>query len=1174
MLTICYILIMPIIHTWRPLTILNLCNAGNLMMDFKDIIQNCHQRHKRPLKQRKGMASHCLYNMNYTHQFTVYCAHRYPVMLSDLERSHILFVPVGQTPKHDKDHRNSNRKQRINMPPGISNHGLRHWKAAWGILIYTGIHSELNGAKWHDLEFTYQSLCAEPEAVTACIEALCNAVDNPLLTVSRSGGLRFSCRVQDYLHPDTNEAISYIHGGTPTRDDPNHQDVFLEILGENGQSSWDARYEILMGDLLHPPFIEKEVLFAHVDTLRELIRVPISNSEQQPKANTKSFTEVLPAFNSHNLELAKDALVKHGFSYIKEEEGFYKWTKFNSASSNIHISLWECDSTVWMWALVSEDNQALLEDAGLPTQATQITDVWQDTGIPPSKPTGVLPVSEKVIAVREGRLSPLSIKRSLPILHDEHEHTTKTYQTHQKNMEFIRQVIDSTSQITDLITEMSTDIYAIIESYVLDGGKICLNVPTIKIAEKIAQRFKKLNLPESNIWKPRMYRWEEAKDIPDDVRMANPFQAGNICEDPERCNALVSKGGEPRVSICPQCPVFKECQQRGYLSQYDSLKHATAQIVSIHSLFFNPLYAEFLDEIIGEGDSTDRLCILHGRQLYNTPIECAITRQCIEEWHEQWQGYTLGNFARALLNILEIKDVTRHSIVKRIRTTVNLFQQKEKELIQQMCQVNVAGKVIERSIADSDSGEELARYTILFEGGASAYIPLNDPAAKKLTANGLPSYDLKYFLLNEDVKIPMHMSKAIDLGVLDTSTMEMIQTFPTVYADENWTLWHQLQNFFTHYKRDADAPIGVSDDRLHFWIPPVLHPNVKRLLMTTTGLAQRFYQNIFPKEKSEIVQVKPVQWKTGNQVFQIQTGNYPLHSLVDYDENWNKSWLSKSGMRFLLGIHEEIDRNPNIKHAIITNNILAKWMSVYAKKENVTCVAKFKELEGFEADIQEAQVVWVISTPYWAPGVLWLRSQMIFGNEEQPINYNVDPETYMFKDKRVQTVSNQHIIDLLSKVIGFARLHDHSGKKIVLITSVELPDITDRPETILFDWEDFEIAGGLDKLPEVVATRKRFEKESQTITATHSRQEVERILGCSTRQANRVLQRLRGGAPLRVPLKEQIIFAISDGAKRTSELIERVEGHPVSIQQELRRLVDKNEVVKKRRGIYALPDSK
>ena len=110
---------------------------------------------------------------------------------------------------------------------------------------------------------------------------------------------------------------------------------------------------------------------------------------------------------------------------------------------------------------------------------------------------------------------------------------------------------------------------------------------------------------------------------------------------------------------------------------------------------------------------------------------------------------------------------------------------------------------------------------------------------------------------------------------------------------------------------------------------------------------------------------------------------------------------------------------------------------------------------------------------------------------------------------------NRKAVSILTEIFECVKLNRRNDKKVVLITGMRLPNITDRPETLLFDWEDFEVAGGLDKLPEVIATRQQFEMERETLTADTSRQEVERILGCLPRQANRVLQRMRGGAPLR-----------------------------------------------------------
>lgn len=134
-----------------------------------------------------------------------------------------------------------------------------------------------------------------------------------------------------------------------------------------------------------------------------------------------------------------------------------------------------------------------------------------------------------------------------------------------------------------------------------------------------------------------------------------------------------------------------------------------------------------------------------------------------------------------------------------------------------------------------------------------------------------------------------------------------------------------------------------------------------------------------------------------------------------------------------------------------------------------------------------------------------------------------------------------------------------------------LPQITDRPETLFFDWEDFEVAGELEKLPEVIATREKFEAERGNLTGESDREHVEHILGCSPRQANRILQKLRGGRPLRIPFKEQIITLLADGDKRTAEFIEAIEGHPKAIKNELGRLVDTGEIVKVRWGVYTLP---
>ena len=362
-----------------------------------------------------------------------------------------------------------------------------------------------------------------------------------------------------------------------------------------------------------------------------------------------------------------------------------------------------------------------------------------------------------------------------------------------------------------------------------------------------------------------------------------------------------------------------------------------------------------------------------------------------------------------------------------------------------------------------------------------------------------------------------------------------------------------------------------NNEALRFWVPPVLHPSVKRLLLMSPNLSEQDLRSVFPDEEIKVIHIKPTAWIAGNRVFQIRTDNYPLETILEYNNGWDVIEVSKTGQRILLGIQAEIERDPSVKHAIITDTLIIEHLTDVAEKENVCFITDFKELERLETAFEEAQVVWIVGTPRWQPGIIWRRAQILFGNNEKPLRYERETEPFRYKDERVQSVYEQHVVGLLTEIVGRAGLNRLPDKKVVLITSFLLPDITDRPETLLFDWEDFEVAGELDKLPEVIATRKRFETERETLAAESSREEVQRVLGYSERQTTRVLQRLRGGKKLRVPFREQILSLLaSDGEKKTAELVSAIDGHPKAINNELTRLVKTGEIVKVRHGVYAL----
>ena len=1136
-----------------------------MMNSLKDLIQHCHQRHAKPLKQKKTVAIPSMYTKGHFYQYNVYCARKYPVQLDDLEAADISFMPIGRAPENDRGPRHFGGEL-FRTRTRKENWDVRRWDTSWGIQMYTGIPSEHYGARWHDLNFTYQALCAAPDAVLACIEALVSSVVNPLLTLSKSGGLRFSCRVLDYLHPDAEAEKLYIYKYTPTAGNPQQRDVYLEILGEKGYSRWDARYEILLGNLLDPPVIVKEALFAPIDALRAVLHQPALEEVNQ--------IPTIPAaplrLGSYQLDIAKEAFMKRGFSYVRQDNGFHHWIPSSDKEIDaVEVLLWEDDRTVWV--------RASTPDVGIPTTATPITDVWDDTGIVPPVPAAGLPVSDKVLAVREG-LSPLSIKRSPAILQK-----TESSEKVEKNAIQMRRVFEGTARIFELmVSETGVGNNYETESSLLDSGAICLNMPTSKLAEAAEQHFQAQNVPAVARWKDRMHLWDRVKDIPIDVRMASPFQHGNVCEDPERCNALIEKGGNPSETICPQCPVYTECQDRGYLSQPLALQGTKAHISAIPQLFFNPEYAETVNKMLEPVGETERLCIINVRTAPEVFPKCMILINMLEKWGVNWQGRALGNFAKTLLNTLEIKGKRHSDAVKGIRAAIQSFEWQAEELIRQMCQINVGGKVVTGGVLDTDTGKALAHLRIEFEGRASAYIPLDDNAADRLKAKGLPFFRLDTFVMNEDMKIPMKIAEAIRLDTLDTKTLQDLREFRIVYSDPNWTFWHQLKRFFAYYKRDADAPIRWDGEGLHFWVPPVLHSRIKRLLVGSSTLSEEHLHRAFPDEEIEVLRTQPTAWSAGNQVFQIRTGIYPRETILDYDSTWDVISTSKTGQHFLLGILAEIERDPNVKHAILGDSEIIDRLLDTAEKEKFCFLGSFQNMihrdipfqkvDELEAAFEEAEVIWILGTSERPDNLIWRRAQILFGNHEQPLSYETETGSNAYTDERVQSVYEQEMVSILTEIFECVKLNQRSGKKVVLITSVRLPNITDRPETLLFDWEDLEVAGGLDTLAEVIATRQNFETQRANLTAESRREEVEAVLGCSSRQANRMLKKLRGGKPLRVPLHEQIRAVLATGGeKKTAEVIASVNGHPSPIKNELKRLVDAGEIVKVRRSMYTLP---
>ena len=1007
------------------------------MESIKDIIQQCHERRQKELQQRETIVSPTLHG-EYPYHYTVYCARQYPLLLHTLEEADISFMPIGQAP-FDRGPTYSGGT-RLLRRQGTLDWESRRWFASWGIQVYTGAPSARNGANWHDIEFTYRAIQNAPDAVVACVDALVNAVMNPLLTLLKTGGLRFSCRVPDYLHPNTVDARQYVHKPPPDTDNPRDRDVYVEIIADKGYTRWDARYEILKGSLLDPPIISKDVLFAFLDLLRESIHEPV------------------PA----------------------------------------------------------------LEELDTIDEALADTQDYDDFDVMESLETEQI-VNESILAVGRGELSPIGIKRSKPLLEKVKRAAPANESDHS----------EAEARILGIVTGlMSTKKKREIETTFLDTAPICVNTNTVHDADDTARYYEGKGISVGR-WKPRNHRWKQVKEIPIAERMQNPFKHGNACEDAERCDALEQKGGDPNKSICPSCPVHEACQTRGYLSQFETLKEKQVIVSEIPNLFLDRRYASFVDTLI----APDRVCIISDSesQLPNLFSKHHLSSEILEGWLIHWSGAALGQFAKTVLNAIRITDSQHGDIAKRIRTVVQAFEGLEDSIVQQMCQVSCPDKNGSAVVTDVDS--------------------------------------------------------AIQRGILDISISENIDRFPNVYSDSAWTLWHQLKTFFAFYTRDEDAPMFVDDGILRFWLPPRIHQEIQKLVFISSAFSEDRFKEVFPEETVSTKRIDSQETSfSGNRSFQLRNAPHISHAIVNYEVNWDVFGLSEIANRFFTGIYQEMKRNPDSKHVIISNtgaklilkNVLNNIISSYdlikntpAHVEDLRSIleandAYHNRIKELQSVFEAVDVVWIVGTPYWPPKFIWEQAKVLYGNRTEPLNYNLTVNPYQFEDKRIQELYEQNAIGALTQIIRIAGFNDASDKTLILNTALWIPSVTDAPETVLFDWEDYEVAGGLDELLETIRIREAYEAEYANMDASWSRERVEYLLGISKSQANRILMRLRGSKLERTPFHVQIFDLLSDGEKTTSEILESIEGNPGSIKNELTHLVETGEIVRIRRGVYAL----
>ena len=648
-------------------------------MDTRQLILDCLDRHENPLTQRKSVMHARDGDITHPYHPQVFYAHKKSVMANDMESAGISIVPISYSgypiPAFTQEYGQAAWHTFFTM----HHWEFEHWRQSYGFQLFTGKPS----GDWTDLDFEFACVNDHPYETIACLERLCGLTDTPLVTISKSGGIRFSCRTPGYVRErnDMEYVAQYDQGNLDENGNPIRLKLYLEIFGDKALTRWDGRYEIFTGALLSPPVIDYQLLLDAITPFKDEVHVdpPIRKKkkrkpQQSQQSEPKKKLQVSGSYNLHNLP--KDLQwcrvdmndPKEG---VKSKRSDYKCTVTNHKKTVGKMQFYKKpDGRVTAFCHNCRNKpiggKPLVIGTYHQSERERIADL-----IANAPPYEDVPSKEEqrdtlIERIRSGDVSPTALRRPAPILDQQDD--TNTYSTLEINDEEILAAFDKEKVVVLINSETGAGKNFQFENWVAKGGKAIKTAPTTPLALADKERMLERGINVFH-WKSRNYLWELQEERTPDQLVFDPFSNGAVCIDAIRCNALFSKGGHARKSICPYCDVYEICQQQGYLSQEEEAAVSDVVVIAMQDLFFNPSRAGFASRLtqfkeLGdekdedgelEWEEIDRIGVLDEGKAHTFYQQCLLAKTQLQAWRDMWKGMELGEFSIKFLEILEVE---------------------------------------------------------------------------------------------------------------------------------------------------------------------------------------------------------------------------------------------------------------------------------------------------------------------------------------------------------------------------------------------------------------------------------------------------------------------------------------------------------------------------------------
>ena len=713
----------------------------------------------------------------------------------------------------------------------------------------------------------------------------------------------------------------------------------------------------------------------------------------------------------------------------------------------------------------------------------------------------------------------------------------------------------------------------------IDAEKFVEMTTRVNLADEKIDSFKQRNTGgiRAMRWKSVFHNWNTYRDKPFHERKAILGEKdGLMCIQPQKFDTLRGRGLQPQAVLCPSCPVLELCKQIGYRSQPRKARASDYLVSAQDGLLFDRSVAGFTKNIVPDKrrSVTGIVDEVRAHELYS---ENVVSKEELQKMIETWAGTHAGEFATEMIRALEFGTQPDFEKIREIITS--LRESEQRIVINAFTKIRLTGKV------SFDERDKIVQDNVILASGVfrsgehTIAIATSKENQKRLSDKRYPAV----FRSEIDANVLLlSYPAALNLGIYEIPPGDNIDPndYPKLHNSPQWTPLQQLQQLFEHYPRTQDTPIHYDGEILRFYLPPEIHPSIdKIIMMSATAEVEIIESRVFPDRYIDTIDAEPAQWKAGNQVFQIKSGKYPRASVLGPD-----GYLNATGEKFIDIAISEIERSPEKRHAIITYKQIAVH---YAHAYPQVTWAHYGAAEGENEKFADCDVFWILFDPRIPPHEVERRAKLIFGRDRILLDYEYDKEAGVYKDERVQTIADSYAEAELIQAIGRARLVRRSGVQVIVIAGRDIPGFSGREaETMLFDMNDWAAAGNLDNLEAAIKKRQNAaEKAEKMLKSGSSKRGTAKEANLSYRQVSRISGRLSDAAAAanrdsiskrctHPTLRESIKNALENGHQTTAEIVDRVNGSRTAIMDEIKGLIDTGDIVRVKRGVYALRTTK